>query len=154
MDCNNSRPGAYFMTIVTNGRKSSFGEVAGGEMRLNEFGRLAENEWKRLRRRFDRLVMDELVVMPNHVHGIVIIRDNEGRGGSVSGKGFMPIETTSGMHYLAKIGSDPPLRGNAPRSAGNHPCVQIILCTANQPPAPYPRCTGLAAQLLRAHHPG
>ena len=68
-----ARAGAYFITIVTEGRECLFGQVAGGEMRLNDAGRMLWDEWKALAHRFPSVELDEFVVMPNHVHGIVRI---------------------------------------------------------------------------------
>ncbi len=70
-----ARAGAYFVTMVTYGRECLFGEISGGEMRLNEFGLLVENEWRRLEKRFGHVVVGDFIVMPNHVHGIVLITE-------------------------------------------------------------------------------
>ena len=70
-----ARAGAYFVTMVTYGRECLFGEISSGEMRLNEFGLLVENEWRRLEKRFGHVVVGDFIVMPNHVHGIVLITE-------------------------------------------------------------------------------
>jgi len=69
--------GAYFVTLVTQNRACLFGEVVDGEMRLNEYGQIAWEEWFRSAeiRREIRLYPDEFVVMPNHIHGIVWIAE-------------------------------------------------------------------------------
>src|SRR3989304_1467169 len=74
-----TQPGAYFVTVVTWQRECLFGEVVGGEMRLSATGSLVENEWRRLVVRFEQVVLDEFIVMPNHVHGILFIVENESR---------------------------------------------------------------------------
>ena len=69
------QPGAYFITVVAHGRAVLFGEIAGGETRLNEYGRIVEDEWQKssiIRREIE---LDAFVVMPNHIHGIVNIID-------------------------------------------------------------------------------
>ncbi len=68
-----SAVGAYFVTIVTQGRAHLFGSVVDGEMRLNGAGGVVEDCWHALPRRYPRIILDEFVVMPNHVHGIVVI---------------------------------------------------------------------------------
>jgi REP element-mobilizing transposase RayT len=70
---------AYFITICTQNREHFFGNVVDGNMQLSEIGKIAENEWhKTLELRPDmNLQLDAFVVMPNHVHGIVIIGKNE-----------------------------------------------------------------------------
>lgn len=68
-----SLPGAYFVTIVTQGRLSLFGEVVAAEMHLNDVGRMVETWWLRLPTKFDGILLDGYVIMPNHLHGIVTI---------------------------------------------------------------------------------
>jgi REP element-mobilizing transposase RayT len=70
-----SQAGAYFVTICTQGRACLFGEVVYGEMRLNDAGRMVVAEWERLPALFPNVVLDAFVVMPNHIHGIVILTD-------------------------------------------------------------------------------
>ena len=72
-DC--AQAGAYFITIVAQGRECLFGQVVSGEMRLNDAGRMTWGEWRALGDRFPAVELDEFVVMPNHVHGIVRIVD-------------------------------------------------------------------------------
>ncbi len=75
-----SQAGAYFVTIVTQDRALLFGEVVNGEMRLNEYGQMVREEWFRAAalRPYVQLFDDEFVVMPNHVHGIIwIVDDND-----------------------------------------------------------------------------
>ena len=71
--------GAYFITIVTRHREHFFGEITGGEMVLNELGEMARDEWFKTPgiRPDMNLTMDEFVVMPNHIHGIIIIGKNK-----------------------------------------------------------------------------
>jgi len=73
-----SQAGAYFITIVTQDRACLFGEVVDGEMRLNEAGRIAERCWRAIPDHFPHVRLDEFVIMPNHVHGILWIVDAMG----------------------------------------------------------------------------
>lgn len=68
-----AQPGAYFFTVCTQGRASLFGRIRDGEMHLNEAGQMVWKEWNSLTDRFTRIVPDTFVVMPNHVHGILMI---------------------------------------------------------------------------------
>lgn len=68
-----AQAGAYFVTICTQGRKSLFGEVVDGEMRLTDAGLMVASWWGDLNRRFPTVATDAFVAMPNHVHGIIII---------------------------------------------------------------------------------
>jgi REP element-mobilizing transposase RayT len=70
-----SQAGAYFITLCTQDRACLFGRVMNGEMRLNDAGRMVLAEWNRLPERFPQVVVDAFVVMPNHVHGILVITD-------------------------------------------------------------------------------
>jgi len=75
-----TQPGAYFITLCTQNREHLFGAVVEGEMRLNAWGKIAREEWfttARLRP-YVRLDEREFVVMPNHVHGIIWIVDDDG----------------------------------------------------------------------------
>ncbi len=73
-DYDYSLDGAYFVTICTLERKCLFGEVAYGEMRLNDIGMMVRDEWLRSVEIRNEIHLDAFVVMPNHVHGIVLIR--------------------------------------------------------------------------------
>ena len=67
-----SRAGAYFVTVCTQDRACLFGDIADGEMALNDAGKMIERWWLELNRKFSAMETDEFVVMPNHFHGIVI----------------------------------------------------------------------------------
>ncbi|MBN2549344.1 MAG: hypothetical protein JXB15_09310 [Anaerolineales bacterium] len=68
-----TQPGAYFVTLVAAQRAEIFGAVTDGAARLSPLGEIARYEWLRSAemRREIRLFEDELVIMPNHIHGIV-----------------------------------------------------------------------------------
>ena len=66
--------GAYFVTITTQGRLALFGEVVGGAVRLNDAGEMIREGWLAMPQRFPFVDMDAFVVMPDHVHGIVVVR--------------------------------------------------------------------------------
>ncbi len=66
-----TQPGAYFVTIVTQGREMLFGDVRDGAMVLNTYGGLVDNNWRHLAERFGHVTLDEWIVMPNHVQAIL-----------------------------------------------------------------------------------
>ncbi len=68
-----TQPGAYFVTICTQTRACLFGAVADGAMRLNNPGQIAKAAWDELSARFPSVRLDAFIVMPNHVHGIIIV---------------------------------------------------------------------------------
>ncbi|MCC9079103.1 transposase [Litorilinea aerophila] len=70
-------PGAYFITICTAGRRPFFGRVAKGEMHLSPIGEIAAQYWQEIpRHTAGHVSLDVFVVMPNHVHGIIVIHDS------------------------------------------------------------------------------
>ena len=73
-----SQPGAYFITICTQDRACLFGDVMGGEMRLNEYGHIVWRCLEEIPLHFPHAELDAFVVMPNHVHGIVILTVQNG----------------------------------------------------------------------------
>jgi REP element-mobilizing transposase RayT len=75
-----AQPGAYFVTICTQDRACLFGEIVDGKMVLNVLGRVAATHWERIPRRTTHVELGTWVVMPNHVHGIITITDDDGRG--------------------------------------------------------------------------
>ena len=68
-----SRPGAYFVTICTQGRLCLFGDVVDGNVVLNESGRMVQTVWNEIPHHYPYVDIDAFVVMPNHIHGIVVI---------------------------------------------------------------------------------
>jgi putative transposase len=72
-----AQPGAYFVTICTRERECLFGHVVNGEMRLNDAGEIARRCWEDIPDHFPHAVSDAVVIMPNHVHGVIVIH---GRG--------------------------------------------------------------------------
>ncbi|WP_416676645.1 transposase [Egbenema bharatensis] len=75
-----SSPGAYFITICTRDRICWFGEVVEGEMRLNQLGQRVRSVWQTLPHHFPGLTLDEFIVMPNHMRGILVLNDTSRRG--------------------------------------------------------------------------
>lgn len=86
--------GAYFVTICTQSRACLFGEVVDGEMRLNEAGRMVLAEWNALPDQFPMIGLDRFVVMPNHIHSIIVFTND------IVGAGLVPAQngtTASGV---------------------------------------------------------
>jgi len=68
-----TRAGAYFVTICTKDRACLFGDVADGVMRLDQMGHIVRQCWLAIPDHVPHVLLDEFVVMPNHVHGIIVI---------------------------------------------------------------------------------
>jgi len=67
------RVGYYFVTVCTNNRACLFGKIQDQEMLLNDAGNMIYAAWKSLPNKYPNVELDEFIVMPNHVHAIVII---------------------------------------------------------------------------------
>ena len=76
-DFDYSAPGAYFVTIVSHDRKDLFGTVENGQMNLSGEGKLIRQAWFDLLHHYANVCLDEedFVIMPNHIHGIVVLSD-------------------------------------------------------------------------------
>jgi REP element-mobilizing transposase RayT len=82
-----TQAGAYFVTICTGQKQCILGEVVDGAVVLSRYGRLAVMCWEWLAQHYPYVELDAWVVMPNHLHGIIVISDAEdadglSRGGS------------------------------------------------------------------------
>ena len=112
-DYDYSREGAYFVTISVHDRECLFGEIANGEVILNDMGRIVAEEWRRTETVRTNFITDEFIVMPNHVHGILFITDtgesgNEPVGaipagrpdatGTMADRGMKPCACCKGNH--------------------------------------------------------
>jgi putative transposase len=73
-----SSPGYYFITICTKSRECLFGDVTRGRMVLSEIGNIVGFEWLKSFEIRAELLCDEYCIMPNHIHGVVIIKKNVG----------------------------------------------------------------------------
>src|SRR5574341_312980 len=86
-----SQAGAYYVTIVAWHRECLFGEVVGGEMKLNRYGEIVKHAWFDLTRHYPHVSLGAFVIMPNHVHGIIVLNEDR-RGGSVAGNDVLPSD--------------------------------------------------------------
>lgn len=66
-----SQPGAYFVTICTRNHLCLFGEIADGVMHLNNAGEMIQNIWNEIPCFYPGTEIDEWIIMPNHMHGIL-----------------------------------------------------------------------------------
>jgi len=89
-DYDYSQDGAYFITICTQDRACLFGETADTNMQCNAAGQMATSEWLTLPKRFPIIRLDEFVIMPNHIHGILWINRATVGAGLVPALGLAP----------------------------------------------------------------
>jgi putative transposase len=74
-----SQPGSYFVTICTFKKDTIFGKIVDNEIRLSEAGRIVQSIWEYLPIRYPNIEINAFVVMPNHIHGIImIVKDGVG----------------------------------------------------------------------------
>lgn len=74
-DC--SSPGAYFVTICTHKRVNILRTISDGEMLLNQAGQIAATWWRLLPYRYPKISLDEYILIPDHMHGILHINDHQ-----------------------------------------------------------------------------
>ena len=91
-----SQAGAYFVTVCTHRRACLFGEIVGDAMRPNACGTIVMQAWDVLPTHYPHVALDAFVVMPNHVHGIVLFADD------TLGAGLKPAPTHK-HHALSEI---------------------------------------------------
>ena len=96
-----AQAGAYFVTICVQGRECLLGEVVGAAVALSAYGQIADDWWNDLPRRFPNLDLDGWVVMPNHMHGIIVL-------------GEPVAQTTDGKPLTMEGGETPPLPAARP----------------------------------------
>ncbi|MFZ2189428.1 MAG: hypothetical protein WA057_02085 [Candidatus Magasanikiibacteriota bacterium] len=68
-----SQNGNYFITICVHEKQHYFGEVVNGKMKLSPLGLVAQKCWQEIPGHFHHVCLDEFIIMPNHVHGIINI---------------------------------------------------------------------------------
>lgn len=112
-DYDYSSDGLYFVTICCQDRKCVFGDIRDGEMILNEAGKLLDYTWNDLPNHNPNVELDAWCIMPNHVHGIIIINNEAVRTDSKSVQnktttglgqtGLERVSTIRKMHGLSEI---------------------------------------------------
>jgi len=77
-----SAPGSYFITICIEDREEILGKIANGKMQLSAYGEIVKNEFIQMGNYNERAVLDEWVIMPNHVHCIITLKNWDNIGGN------------------------------------------------------------------------
>ena len=118
--------GAYFVTMVTAGRECLFGEIRDESVRLSPIGGAVEEEWLRTAAMRAEVELDAFVVMPNHVHGIIVVAE-----APVGAQGLAPLQ-----------GPDSSIPSRRPRTLGSliagfkAPCTNRINDLRDSPGVP------------------
>jgi putative transposase len=79
-DYDYSQNGAYFITVCVHHRQFLFGHFKEGKLHINKFGRIVQECWSELPSHYPDIQLDNFIVMPNHIHGIVIFDSNARAG--------------------------------------------------------------------------
>jgi REP element-mobilizing transposase RayT len=99
--------GAYFVTICTQDRAFLFGQVVHDEMRLNDAGKMVYDVWNDLPAFYPGVQTDAFIVMPNHIHGIIILVGADPRVCPNADPRVCPAQPSVGVGPRAYPGSDP-----------------------------------------------
>jgi REP element-mobilizing transposase RayT len=73
LDFNYDSGGYYFLTICIKNRRNFFGSIENGQIYLTDFGILANELWNEILNHYSQVILDDYVVMPDHIHAIVFI---------------------------------------------------------------------------------
>jgi REP element-mobilizing transposase RayT len=93
---------SYFITICTAHKENYFGKIINGQMALSRIGIIADMLWHEIKNHFHSVELGEFVVMPNHIHGIMIINNTENN--SVVDVGILPdVETLPDVGILPDV---------------------------------------------------
>ncbi len=160
-----SRANGYFVTICTHERAKYLGRVIDGRMYLNDLGDIVDAAWKALPARFPGLGVDAFVVMPNHVHGIVVLggafdamvdvtryqipgasRRQDPGAMNRAPAAFSPAYGTGNSAMTTHAGTDAPTPHTRPTYAG----TPFMASTQMAAPPRTPRTTPTLGDVIRA----
>lgn len=71
-----SQSGMYFVTVVSHQRLHLFGQVKDNKMTLSKLGAIIMSCWQQIPQHFESVELDAFVIMPNHLHGIIVLQDD------------------------------------------------------------------------------
>lgn len=115
-----SSNGYYFVTICLQNRDKLFGEIDNGQIILNEIGEMVLEIWNEIPNNYNGIEIDEFIIMPDHIHGILIIKKNIG----IDHKKGRVVEIQEGRTQ----GSAPTImknENNMVDNVGVDPCVDL-----------------------------
>ncbi len=115
---------AYFITICTKNRKHYFGNVKNSKMIYTPVGAIADVLWYEIKNRNKNILLGEYVIMPNHIHGILILQNNPvGTGRALSKNQNDNINVETGRALSEK---QPPIGKNRFQNIGKNSVSSII----------------------------
>ena len=99
-----SNNGMYFLTIVTQNRICNLGEIINAKMVLSDFGQIVKNEFEKSFEIRDELFLNEYIIMPNHIHMIIVLDDDDIIDGDIGDDNIDNIDGDDGN--IGNIGDD------------------------------------------------
>jgi REP element-mobilizing transposase RayT len=100
-DYDYSQGGCYFITICAKDKKCYLGEISLGEIKLSEIGKIAYGNWENISAHYLNADLDEFIVMPNHIHGLIWLMDDNN---PVGAQNFEPLQKNADKkHRFQKI---------------------------------------------------
>ena len=127
---------AYFVTICTKDRECFFGEIENGLMNLSKIGVIADVLWYEIKNHATNIELGEFVVMPNHIHGIIILNGNDklNATGNSNNSNDKNVAGDSDGSGVAGVADDPDVETGHALSLRS----QLQLQLQSQPPPPQP----------------
>lgn len=96
-------PGWYFITICAKDRQHYFGKITNNQMKLSSLGQIVKRCWHEIPRHFNQVALDAFMVMPDHVHGIIVIKNTIKT--AVGSQNFATLQNTMLQHNpIAQFG--------------------------------------------------
>lgn len=143
--------GVYFITINTRDNSHFFGEIIAGEMQLSTLGNIAHLSWMEIPRHFKQLELGEFVVMPNHVHGILILTGDRDR--IIDDIGENDAHKVDAHHKMINIGNtdigeNDARKDDAPNLSGSATC---IVSTKNEQMAKISPKSGSVSRIIGSY---
>ena len=91
--------GTYFITLVTQNRECNLGQINNGETLFSGFGKIVNEEWLKSFEIRDELYLDEYIIMPNHLHAIVVLNNHRiKKNGAYGGDDSVGTDETDETH--------------------------------------------------------
>jgi putative transposase len=100
-----SLPGAYFVTLLCYRRRRLFGEINAGIIKHSEIGKAIHDCWLNVSEHFNFVTLDEFIIMPNHLHGIIFIKESGGKGEAFDSD--LDVLTSTNALRLRQVGTQP-----------------------------------------------
>ena len=107
-----STAGYYYVTICTRNRENTFGKyenvvgalLACARIELSIIGKIIDKQWNDIKNQYDNVELDQYIIMPNHIHGILIINKREGASPSPTiSQIIRSFKSKSALEYVKYI---------------------------------------------------